>query len=627
MWISLFSVLGLTFIVFALCRRFEQTALSVIPMALCGVGLVLYLLGFVHALSAIDWILMGLGLACLIWAVLDLRRGGRGELVRELRRQAGDLRLWVGLAAVALIVVLLRDARILEWDGYNFWGPSTKALYFRDGYAARHSNPASGYGTYTPMGQLLWWWGVHLTGGWRESAIFQVYYTFGALLLLSSVRHMPRRGVLPDLFICAAALLLPGVADTAWYRALCVDPWMSFLFGAALVEIAFPDRKHPGFWRARILLYLLTLTLVKSIGLLWALFALLFHLLWNREARPWRFALLSAGACCALSASWSVFCRVMDRSTYLSASFVSEAAARLSELRAGNFLTAGNTWGYITSYIRAFFLEALHREFTPALDLSTALFLACLILFALLLRRRGAVEKGQLRRLLLFMGAALLTIYLIVAAGQMTMFYSETQYLEPLRAVTLMSRYASPAQVGLMMLLFALSGREPDAGSRGGSRAFTAAVLAGCFILSAGAYTQMWRRFVRDDLDPQREETRSRWVNQYRDFLDRIGTVPYKEADAAVLLAVWKTEMNPVIVNEASPVAVDTVYLSGAPAADTDAILGAVSRRGNRFFYAADCPEETADALSAHTEGGAFRAGTLYTVTTDGGTFTLRPAA
>ncbi len=625
---SIASVVGLTLLIAALCWRFEQRWLGVLPMALCGVGLALYVLGFVNALSAIDWVLILLGLAALVWMALRTRREGVSALRAELRRQFFDFRLWLCLLTVAAVVFLMRDMLILEWDGYNFWGPSTKAIYFRDGYAAPYSNPASGYGTYTPMGQLLWAWGSHLTGRYSESAIFQVYYTFGTVLLFSVADLLPRRkNLLWETFICLAALLLPGVADTAWYRALCVDPWMSFLFGAALAETVHRDERHPGFWKTRIALYLLTLTLVKSIGAMWAALALLFFVLWHKKDRPLRFSLLTGAGVAAAALSWIVFCRLCGRSTYLSSSFTVHAAQRVREVLNGTFFSAGNNWGYITSYGRAFLFEPLHRELTPALDISTAPFLVLLFLFALLLRKTGHVDRRGYRLLNVFLGATLLLIYAVVGVGQMTMFYDETQYLEPLRAVTLLSRYASPAHVGGMMLLFSLCGRQEEEKARAGNRALAAAALAGCFILSSAAYTEIWRRFVNDSLNPRRMETRETLEGDFAGFLHALAAVPYREACSTVTLAVFGEDVNPVIVNAASPAAFNTVYLSGDASQDLSAIAaGAESRRSHALFVKS-CSDETLAALNAVTAGGRFERGRLYRLLTDGaGGFTLAPA-
>lgn len=625
MLLSIVSVLSLTLVVFALCWRFEQRWLGVIPMALCALGGTLYALGFFRVLSLIDWILTALGAGALVWAVLQTRKNGLSALRAELRRQLLDLRLWLCLLTVAVVVILMRDMPILEWDGYNFWGPSTKSLYYRDGYAAAYSNPASGYGTYTPLGQLLWWWGSHLTGRYSEGAIFQVYYTFGVVCLFSVADLLPRRkNVFWEIFICAAALLLPGVADTAWYRALCVDPWMSFLFGAALAEIVHPDRRHRGFWQWKIAVYLLALALVKSIGAMWSALAILFFILWYRKERPARFAVLTGAGVAVMAVSWVIFCRITGRSTYLSASFSRFARDRLRELLDGTFFTAGNNWGYITSYGRAFLFEALHRELTPALDISTAPLLVCIFLFAALLRRVGLVERDRYRVLNLFMALSLLVIYAVVGVGQMTMFYGETQYLQPLRAVTLMSRYASPAHVGSMMLLFSLSMAEGDGEDTPPKRKL-AAILAGCFILSSAAYTEIGRRFVYDELNPQRIETRASLESEFSDLLGSLDRVPYREANATVILAVYQLDVNPVIVNAASPVALETIYLTGDGPADIQAILEAAQRRHSRFLFVKNCPDTTG-ALLSDAAGGQFESGRLYGLSSDStGGFTLLP--
>ena len=622
---SILTLLAALCIVFALAWRFDDTIMGTAPIVLCAMGLVLYPLAFMGHLSWIDGILLAGGLASLGWIFYAVRLNGGQALTVQLRRLFADSYLWVCIAIMLVMCLFLQGEQILEWDGYNFWAPDTKGLFYHDGFAPKDSNVSLEFGDYTPFAQLIWWWFLHLGGVYSEQQLFMGYYIFGALLLFSIaegfVRGTGYRRLISALAAGICAVILPGVACTAWFRALCVDPLMAMLFGLALSLIVCRNETHSGFWKAKIWIVLLCLTLVKSIGIMWSILALLFFCLWwLKQRREFVFAGACALGIAVCYGSWSIFCRVMERSTYLVNGFSSVASDRLSELQNGTFLTAGNNWGYLSSYAQGFFTTPIHREATFAIDLSPAALLLILFAAVLVLRQFGFVPREKSGRLLGFMAGTLVLTYVVLLIGQMTMFYYETQYLEPVKAVTLMTRYCAPANMGLLILVCAFatgraSGAAPEVLGLN-RRSVTALALTAGLILSCGAYAEMGRRFVHDPLDESREAKRALFLADYGGFLDTIQIVPWQEPGQRVLLCVYDKEPNPIVTNEAAPVPVFFLQLWGGEAAqDLTLVEEALKKARPGFLYVDSCTEELAAALSDYmTAGAAFETGALYEI-------------
>lgn len=617
------TILAVLVVAVALAWRFEDTILGVLPPLLCAMGLVLYVLAFFNALSLIDWLWLAAGLWALWLMGRMVRAQGATALRGALRRVFGDPHLWVCVAILVVMCFCLRNEQILEWDGYNFWGPDTKSLFYRDGYAPMHSNPASRFGDYTPMAQLIWWWFTHLAGEYGENYIFMGYYIFGALLLFGVADRFRTARKPWNLILaagaCGCAIVLPGVACTAWFRALCVDPLMAMAFGLTLSLTVCRSESHPGFWKAKLLVLAMCLTLIKSIGILWAALALGFWCLWWWKKRgAWRFALAWGGGIVLCRVSWSVFCSLTERSTALVGSFYATVGQRLQELADGVFLTSGNNRGYLVSYAKAFLCTPIHRESTPALDIPPVVLVLILFAAALLLWKFGFVPKKKGGRLLVFMAVTLVIIYLVVVVGQFTMFYTETGYLEPVKAVTLMTRYCSPAHIGLLMLLCTfVSGQATESAPEAalvGRRRTVALAAAAAVILSCGAYYEMYRRFLYDYLDPQRIELRESYCEQYSDFLSAVEGLPLDEPGTRVLLCIYQSKMNPIVINEASPISFCHLVLTGDGEADLAAILEELERTGSGYLYVDACSGELAEALSA-AAGGPVEADVLYHVT------------
>ena len=595
----------LLFIVSALCWKYHERVLGILPWLLCAIGAALYPLAYLRRMSLIDWILIGCGVLAAAYIALKTRKDGTKELFYELKRQFLDSHLWVAAAILVAACVLLRGEKILEWDGYGFWGPDTKGLYYYDGFAPKYANPAPGFGNYTPMAQIIWWWFLHLGGVYDEQYIFFGYYIFGALMLFSAAdkfRAADARWSIPcAVAACVPAAVLPGVACTAWYRALCVDPLASILFGALLSETVHRPNENRVLWRIKLLTGFFCLPLVKSVAILSALLAVSFYYIWlRREKRERKFALACLAVASASSLSWVVFCRLTDRTGYLSGGFSSALADRISELKTGAFFAPGLTRGYIASYIRAFISSPIHREKTWAVDLSPLALLLLLFLAAFALCRAGCVPKGNLKPLAGFMALTVVVMYAMMGVGQLTMFYDETQYLEPANALTLMTRYCSPASIGLLMLLFSFA----SCGAEGADvnlppvRRGVCCALSGILILSCGAYAEMGRRFIHDPLDEQRMERRGYFSLMYGDFLDAVADIPINGETSRVLLGIYETEMNPIVVNEASPVSFVSVSLSGDVETDLSRLAQEAERSHAGYLYLNGAGDDLVDALS-----------------------------
>jgi hypothetical protein len=207
----------------------------------------------------------------------------------------------------------------------------------------------------------------------------------------------------------------------------------------------------------------------------------------------------------------------------------------------------------------------------------------------------------------------------VLIAGQLTMFYYEDQYLDPINAVTLMTRYCAPANMGLLIAMCSFASGGAAGGNRGtvlpGRRRLAAAVLAGAFVFSSGAYAEMGRRFIHDPLDAGRAEKRGQFTQMYGDFLEAINAVPLNEEGSRVLLCVYRMEMNPIVTNEASPVSFMNISLTGDAERDMAAIHDALQEGHGRYFYVESCEESLVEVLSAHTKDGqSFETKALYEI-------------
>ncbi len=606
------AVLGVSL---ALSLRVRDSLVRTVPITLCSTFLLLYVLAFFRAMAWID------GLSALCLSVLlalfirQARRRGLRQCLRTALAPLRDAQVWINLAILVAIVLLVHHRQILEWDGYSFWGADIKSLFYRGGFAEKNSNVAPGFGDYPPMLQLAVWWFLHLFGSCHEGLMFGGYYLFGTALLLSLTAHLRLSGPARKLaggVLCGGALfLLPSVADVSWYRALYADPIMGILFGCLLVEIFFRRDRAQGYTLYRLCVLTASLCLTKTIGPLWAAFALLFLLVW----RGWNAGTLKRSAVMLAVGgvswgSWTVFCRLLARGSYLTQRVGPSVGARLEELLRGDFLSSGDNLAILRSFGRAFLTAPAHREHTWALDLSPCLVLLSILALFLIFWRVGWLTGRQTARLSGFFLALCAVTGLVLLWGHLTIFYGESQYTDPLNMVATMTRYGCPAATGFLMLAFAVAAHHLPLRARP-LKASLAAWLPLLLILSSASYRDAANCLIpgADPLDPQRLALRAQYQSAMSGFLDDVArTVPLEGQGQRVLLLIDDSHYNPIISYCASPVSVQNVPAAQLQPFTAQNLADFLARSGARWLYVQDAPEEALSALAALVPGFRPRA-------------------
>lgn len=613
--INLGALIGIS-VFFAV--RFHDSLTETLPVTLCSIGLVLYVLAFFQKLHWISWIL---ALCLLLLCALFVREARRSGFQRTLDRVCEPLRepqFWINAVALMALIVLVNYRQVLEWDAYTFWASDIKSLFFRNGFAEKFSNVAAGYGDYPPNIQLMIWWFLHMCGRFEEGLLFGGYFLYSGVLLFSVTSRLRLKRLSHKLAAGFAAVLLlfalPSTVDTSWYRALYVDPIMAILWGCLLCAIILDHSCTAGFQYYKCLVLLTAITLTKSVGFMWAVYAVIGCVVWHGAGKK---QLLRAGGMAAAAAaafvSWNVYCRVLQRTTYLTASIAPSVGDRVQELLQGTFFTSGNNLAYIKAYIKAFLFESVHRAHTRAVDLTPALVMGLVFLIFFLFRMVHWIPRPRASRLILFILGVYGVTYAVLLCSHLTIFYNETQYLQPANMLTQMTRYGAPMNLGFLILAAAVCMEKlefPPAFRRGVRAQAVLPCLAALMVVLCAGYSSMADCLIEghDPLNPQRLEKRALFLDSYADFLAEISQVPLSGQRQRVLLLYSTAEYNPIVTFFASPVSVQTAryYVDMAP----ETLWHIVDQAGASWVYVQDGTEEELAWLDGIL--GGCRAQTLY---------------
>jgi hypothetical protein len=651
-----------------LALRFEKQLTAVLPLATCILILILYVLAFFRRLSWIDYFSTAIVVGAVL-RVLFLSGEKKKKLFAQLRE------LFFAPSAIAAMVlltgaVLLTGNKIATWwDDLNFWATDVKALYALDGFAAKYTNAASEFGDYPPGIQLLKWWFVHLKpDGFSEGLMFAGYY-FGVFVFLTPLLSRLDEALQTDrrtvkqlfwtvvLVVCLAAF--PSMTETFYLGGMCADLVMAVIYGVILMS-CLEDRAAPGadtaaadtaaadtatadtaaadtatadiadaasrsrtFSNLRIALYLGVLVLVKSVGFLWAAFALVFVWFWRlhgaadkkKEIRQ----LLCITALPAVSGgSWMLFCLLMKRVAKLTGAAVSMASGNLP------ILLEGTVQKLLHAYAEAFAARALHRDGFSWIGVSAlALFVIFLIGIAWLYRRK-LLTKTERNFLFVYVPLTGIVFYGINLVSHLTIFATETQYLEATGMIASIERYSAPFTVGTLYLLFGIFlERSPRLWGKISPYAALAAAVLLCANWGA-VYDGMigYRQRLDDDL-----QARSNMITEAsEEFLDKMSKQDVGSGMRVLYLenvqdaAQWVR--NTYISFEASPVSV----LFGGIGEDTTSgqVWELVQASHAGYLYADETDEALKELFAPYTE--EFARKTLYRIQINDGTLILERA-
>ena len=635
-----------------LALRFEKQLTAVLPSATCILILTLYVLAFFRQLSWIDYFSTAI-VAGVVLRVLFLSGEKKKKLFARLRE------LFCAPSAIAALVlltgaVLLTGNKIATWwDDLNFWATDVKALYALDGFAVKYTNAASEFGDYPPGIQLLKWWFVHFKpDSFSEGLMFAGYY-FGVFVFLTPLLSRLDEALQTDrrtvkqlfwivvLAVCLAAF--PSMTETFYLGGMCADLVMAVLYGVILMS-CLEDRAVPGtdtaaantaaadtaaasrsraFSNLRIALYLGVLVLVKSVGFLWAAFALVFVWFWRlhgaadkkKEIRQ----LLCITAFPAVSGgSWMLFCLLMKRVAKLTGAAVSMASGSLP------ILLEGTVQKLLHAYAEAFAVWALHRDGCSGIGVSAlALFVIFLIGIAWLYRRK-LLTKTERNFLFVYVPLTGIVFYGINLVSHLTIFATENQYLEATGMIASIERYSAPFTVGTLYLLF---GIFLERSLRLWGKMSPYAVLAAAVLLCANwgaVYDGMigYRQRLDDDL-----QARSNMITEAsEEFLEKMSKQDVGSGMRVLYLknaqdaAQWVR--NTYISFEASPVSV----LFGGIGEDTTSgqVWELVQASHAGYLYADETDETLKELFAPYTEEFAWK--TLYRIQMNDGTLMLERA-
>lgn len=615
---------------------FKVSLAETMPVFVCVLVLVLYALAMVHHLSWIDGVAVAVLILFGVW-LISRRREEQKAFFSGCLKEMTCASFLTAFFLLVVIAVCTSGKVVSWWDDINFWATDVKSLYFLDGFAGKYTNVAPEFGDYPPGAQLIKWWFLHLDPHvFREGLAFVGYYMMNMAFMFPLLRKLKGRNV-PVMILTAAALwFFPSIAEVYGYDGFCADLTMACIYGGFLLAVTDQETESKFFYYGRCGLYLGVLVLIKSIGFVWALFGVVFMFLYLRcgeqegkrtvgDGKSGRI-FMTAAIPVFTGGSWMLFCLLMRRVTKTTATAV-------KYMTTDEYGISGYTREFAEAFLRAFVGSPLHKDKTVAIDLTPLSLYLCICLLVVLFCGIGnhfglpGARKSKGKLILLFTVISGAIFYAVIFVAHITIFATETQYLEAAGMISSIERYGAPFTVGTLIFLAGIW-------LEGAGQLFDKPEFPG-FIRRYGTYLCLilfvaltaGYRVGYDGLVGYRSDTQAKLAEragmiggdetQFLDTIQVLGTnndtrVCYiRRGDAPR----WVN--NSYTAYEASPVSVvyKSVNLNDAP---TDWMIQEIRASHAAYLYAEQTDADVGAVFDAITEESTFSCGVLYYITDDG---------
>lgn len=456
---AIINVMAVVICMLLLAYFWKESLVEVIPVVVCGLVLVLYVLAMLHHLSWIDGIggLILIGFVVFLCSKPKETRIEFGQTCLEKVKQPSFL-----TAVFLLLVVSICTAGkvVTWWDDVNFWATDVKSLFYLDGFAQKYGNVAPEFGDYPPGAQLIKWWFLHLNPQeFTEGLAFVGYYVMNLSFMLPVLRKLKGKNIFVMLGMAGALWFLPSIAEVYGYDGFCADLTMACIYGGFLFAVTEREDKKDSIYYTRLGLYLGVLVLIKSVGFIWAAFGLVFLCLYQKQqcqrqqyqkqqgkVGVWKKVIPVFAAPLLTGGSWMLFCLLMRRVTKTTTTAV-------KYMTTDEYGISGYTGDFAKAFMEAFFTSPLHKDKTLAVDLTPFCFYICICLLVFFFYRKKLMPKKQGKLVLGYSVVSGALFYGIIFIAHITIFATETQYLEASGMISSIERYGAPFTIGTLLFL------------------------------------------------------------------------------------------------------------------------------------------------------------------------------
>lgn len=659
----------------------ESKLTDTLGVTCCGFILVLYILAFLRILSWVDYICVPILIAVIVWLVSN------EELKICFQKFITVPNVIFFLFMIGLVVS--QYYRIVTWpDDIAYWNIDLKQMWYLNGFAGKYGNAAYEYGDFPPAINLFKWFFAHMyQDRYIEGLGLAGYICLNFILLMpltSRINELVEKKIILSkekkskikvaankkyvvsdkrliskykvdfseghtgeteqtdplgimilifisIFTCFCLLLLPTIVNMICFEGTSPDVTMGIIYGMLLWSIWDTKIEAGKYYYARIAIYGSVLILCKSIGIGWAIMALVFLIVCYISRRS-NIAFDTAAAESGLkyiiaiviswlmvAASWVIYCVLTQRISRVTSEGLDLLQTKDLDI---DFFLKANSF----PFLQGFTIYPMHTNTSGILDLSVLIIFAVFVGMIVAYAKKLIITKFECVWLLVYIVLTAIVAYGVIFVGHLTIFAGEVSTGAGMAES--LSVYSAPFVLGVFILVCGIwfdtippmEGHRPtteyavkehiQAERLLALRIFYGAVAG--FVLLCCDYAVVYNALggywtTRASV---KEERASYISSDSRRFLSVIeGNEELQGKRVLYLRNTDRNAANVYISNEAAPVSV--VYEMAGEGYNLNALWEYISYTNASFIYADDSAElnEFFDEICAdgHQTNGLYR--------------------
>lgn len=433
---SIAQIVAIISIVFSLITILKKSIFEIIPFLYSIILILMYVLSFFNHMELISYMLIIGGLISLVYNIIHKKDVINYKIPRAF---------WIWFAAVFLGGWFLSSRLFTAFDEYNFWAPSVKSLFYLNGFSLKGFEPVLAFGDYPLISQIAECLPCYIKGGFDAGLTMTGFYIFGMIYTLAIVTYFPKKASKIWYILLFIFLMLFGSWGSDMWFSRSPDILMAIVYGYSLT-IALRDESK--FNLVEFILSLSVLALVKSVGIQWVIFSIIFWILMHKKSVK-NFLIPLLGT--VTYVSWSIFCLVNERTTYLTTNLIDNVSGKVT-----NNELLSHVPTLIEYFFKALFSPLTGESVVLKISLSWAAILMLFTILAIIIKKvaKTKPDKKIANIVIVFIFVTGIVELGILLYSVLTMFIGEYGNYENIDNMKmLLQRYGSPILLGSYILL------------------------------------------------------------------------------------------------------------------------------------------------------------------------------
>jgi len=407
---------------------YDKEIAEILPPLFSAFVLVLYALAFLNRMWFIDVIVSAITVVCA-WIIFNKSKQEIHKCLKKMLHPS----VIVFICAAIIGVLLLSERGLFSDDDWNFWATDVKTLFYLQGFSPAGFNTVPLYGDYPPASQLIEAWLMHICGGWNEGLLFSAYFLAVMVYTVPVLKNIPS-GPVAVVISTVWMFLIYSIGPNMMFD-ISADILMGCVYGS-IILLAFYWNKRKKSDYIMLSLMLSVTVLMKSVGIQWALFAIVFIIISDdgffRNCKNKYVFIFPA----IIWLTWNIFCKTAQRTTYLTESLKGAASA-------GYDSTLLQQYGrdMVKSFFKAFTMPQQKSIFGVGFSIIAFWILAVVIIH--IYKKYSLITGEESKYFTVFILLSGIVEYGILLFSVLTMFINETWYTQPEYMLVLLKRYSA----------------------------------------------------------------------------------------------------------------------------------------------------------------------------------------